>query len=134
MSFCTKNRQTTSFFYTWSEFNIRTATSHVCCNSYSTCKTCFSYNLGFTLVLFCIQYIMWNLLLTQHSTDKFTNLNRGSTDKNWSSCITLFFYLINYSLIFFSLSFINKILLIFSYRLNIGWNVNYIQFINAPQL
>src|SRR5439155_20743375 len=60
MTLRTNDGQTTGFFYTWAEFDIRTTTGHVGSNGNGACKTGFRYNLRFTGVLFRIEDIVRN--------------------------------------------------------------------------
>ena len=58
MPFGTYYCKPTSYFYICSKLNICTPTRHIGCNSDATSHTRFSYNLGFTSMLFCVQNIV----------------------------------------------------------------------------
>src|SRR5690606_39764090 len=134
MPFRTDDRTSSSFLHSRSASDIRTTSRHVGGDGYRTRKASLSYNLRFPRVLFCVQYIVWNLLRLQHPAQQFTYLDRSGTNKHRPSGIAQGFNLIDHRLALFSLGLVNKILPVVADHWEVGRNRNHIQLVDAPKL
>ncbi len=129
----TNDSKASGCFWFWCQLDIRSTTRHVCGNGYGTRLARFSYNLGFALMLLCIQYVVFDFFHLQHAADQLWNFNRCGTYQNRSSFFCKFHDLFNGCIEFFTHRFENKVVRIVPGDGAIGRNHNNIQFIDVPQ-
>ena len=80
MTLCTNDTKTTGCKRFLIQFNIRTTTCHIGCDSNSTMNTGISDDLCFLLMELSIQNVMLNAFLGKHSGQKFGHLDGNRTD------------------------------------------------------
>ena len=74
-------------FYIATEDNIGTATGHIGGDGDRPWTPSFNNNIGFTLVLFSIQYIVFNPSLFQHLGEQLGGFHRGGAHQHWSALL-----------------------------------------------
>src|SRR5690606_30805810 len=83
VTFSSNYSKSTFFFYSSSQFNIGSTTSHVGCNGNSTWFTRFSNNFCFFLMVFGVKNLVRYLFHFEHPTDQLGNFNSRCSNQNW---------------------------------------------------
>ena len=112
------------------EQNIGTATGHVRGNRDSTFATSLSNNLGFTLVIFGIQNIMFNAKTRDSLAENFAFFDADSTDQNRLTGIVACLNLLRNGLNLFFFIKVNDVLIILTDNLSRRRDADNIEFIN----
>ena len=155
VTFCTDNSQTTCGLHFIGELNIRTTTSHVRCNGYSTehalffvliavsvfnhylaqvTLTSLGYDISLLLVQLSIQYLVRNATELEHTAQEFAHIDVGRTYQYGATCETHLLNLFDDSLILFALGLIDAVVHIDTCNGAVGRNFYNIEFVDVPEL
>src|ERR1043165_5779822 len=132
MALRTDDGQPARFFYTRPELDIRSTTCHIGCDRYGSRLSGFLHDLSFTLVQFCIQYVMLDASELEHPTQQLRDLHGSSTYQHRAACCHTFAHLIDHGIVFFTGGLEYEILMILTLDRAVGWNYNDIQLIDVP--
>ena len=133
MTFGSNNSESSGCFYFIREFDVGTTSGHVGGNGYNPWVSSFCNNIGFLLVQFCVEDIVFHFTNIEHLTQQFRYFNRGGTNQHRASLLRKFGYLVDYGIVFFSFGFVNEIIFIPTRNGSVGWNFYYVKFVDFPE-
>ena len=113
------------------QHNIRTTACHVGCNGHCAHFAGLRHDFRLFFVVLCVQHIVRNALLFQHSRHQFALFDRNGTHQNRLSLFMALNNLIHHRPEFCGLRFVNHIGMVYSCHRLIGGNLDNIQFVNG---
>ncbi len=97
-------------------------------------RPAFCYDFCFPCVLLCVEDVVLNLRLLQHSAKQLTHFHARCAHQHRAAHATQGFNFVNNRLILFALRFVNKVLLVFPRDGAVGRNAHNIQLVDFPEL
>ena len=126
VAFGTDDSQTACILHLFGEFDIRTTTSHVGCDSHHARATCLSHHISLMLVQFRVQYIMFNLAQVEHTTQQLTDFHRSSTYQYRATCGYQLYDFLNYRIVFLAFGAVDAVVHILASDRAVGRNYHHI--------
>ena len=132
--FGSENIKTAFFFYARPEFNICSATGHVCRNCYRARLSGVRHNFRFALVLLGVQNVVLYALAFKHPAQGFRNFDACRSHKNRTALLLQFFDFFNNRRIFFALCSVNCVVFVNARNRFVSGNNNDFEFVDFPEL
>ena len=154
MTLCADDGKTTSSTHFIRKFDVGTTTSHVGGDGDSTKEAFFfvfvavfigDYNLswcaltrechdvGFLLVEFSVEHLVWNAAKIEQTAEQFGDFHRTCTNKHGTSSIAHLFYFFDDCIIFFTLCLVDTVVHIVALNGTVSWNFYNVEFIDVPE-
>ena len=137
------------------EFDVGTTTGHVGGNRYGAEQTFFfthlsvfvfdlddagsaltglRYNVGFLLVEFRIEHLVWDVTQLEQAAEQFGDFNRTGTHENGTTAVAHAFHFFDHGIILLALRFIDAIVHVDSLNGAVGGDFHHIELVDIPEL
>ncbi len=133
MSFCTDDGESTEFCDAGSQFDVGSAPSHVGGDGYGAFLSCACDDFGFFLVVFGVEYVVWDTFSFEHAAEEFGDFYGGGSDEYGSSLFVESFNFGDDGVVFFAFGFEDEVFFVFADTGFVCRDDDDVQFVDFPE-
>ena len=126
--------KTARLFHFGCQLDVGTAAGHVGGDGHLARTSGLGDDLRFQLVLFGVQYVMFDAAQLEHAAQKFRYFDRGGTHEHRTALFDEFDDLLDHGVVFLALGLVNQVLTVVADDLAVGRDDHDIQLVDTPEL